>query len=70
MSNLPISANGTIIDGSIKLDEPLQLENGIRVRLTVESIDNGGRKLGTMRGSVLYIAPDFDAPLDDFREYM
>jgi prevent-host-death family protein len=28
------------------------------------------RKLGTMPGSVLYMAPDFDAPLEDFREYM
>jgi antitoxin (DNA-binding transcriptional repressor) of toxin-antitoxin stability system len=28
------------------------------------------RQLGTMRGSVLYMAPDFDAPLDDFKEYM
>lgn len=28
------------------------------------------RRLGTMKGSVLYLAPDFDAPLDDFREYM
>jgi antitoxin (DNA-binding transcriptional repressor) of toxin-antitoxin stability system len=28
------------------------------------------RKLGTMRGSVLYMAPDFDAPLEDFKEYM
>ena len=28
------------------------------------------RKLGTMQGSVRYIAPDFDAPLDDFKEYM
>ncbi len=28
------------------------------------------RKLGTMRGTVRYIAPDFDAPLDDFKEYM
>ena len=26
-------------------------------------------KLGAMRGSVLYMAPDFDAPLDDFKEY-
>jgi antitoxin (DNA-binding transcriptional repressor) of toxin-antitoxin stability system len=30
----------------------------------------GAPKLGTQRGSVLYMAPDFDAPLDDFREYM
>jgi prevent-host-death family protein len=28
------------------------------------------RKLGTMKGSILYIAPDFDAPLEDFKEYM
>lgn len=27
------------------------------------------RKLGTLRGTVLSIAPDFDAPLDDFKEY-
>lgn len=27
-------------------------------------------KLGTQRGSVLYMAPDFDAPLDDFKEHM
>jgi antitoxin (DNA-binding transcriptional repressor) of toxin-antitoxin stability system len=25
---------------------------------------------GFLRGSVLYMAPDFDAPLDDFQEYM
>lgn len=30
----------------------------------------GPRQLGFMSGSVLYMAPDFDAPLDDFREYM
>jgi antitoxin (DNA-binding transcriptional repressor) of toxin-antitoxin stability system len=28
------------------------------------------RKFGSMRGTVLYLAPDFDAPLEDFREYM
>ena len=27
-------------------------------------------KLGAMRGCVLYMAPDFYAPLDDFKEYM
>ncbi len=26
-------------------------------------------KLGTQRGSVVYMSPDFDAPLEDFREY-
>ena len=28
------------------------------------------RQLGTLKGSVLYMAPDFDAPLEDFKEYM
>ena len=27
------------------------------------------RKPGTLRGTVKYMAPDFDAPLDDFKEY-
>ncbi len=25
---------------------------------------------GTLRGTVKYMAPDFDAPLEDFKEYM
>ena len=28
------------------------------------------RKLGTMQGTVQYIASDFDAPLGDFKDYM
>ena len=28
------------------------------------------RKLGTLKGTVLYMAPDFDALLEDFKEYM
>jgi prevent-host-death family protein len=28
------------------------------------------RRPGTLKGSVLYMAPDFNAPLDDFKEYM
>ena len=27
-------------------------------------------RLGTLKGTVLYMAPDFDAPLDEFQEYM
>lgn len=36
-------------------------------------IPAGGTKtpqLGSLRGSVVYMAPDFDAPLEDFKEYM
>ena len=40
-------------------------------RLTAEpKRDMTPRRLGTMRGTVLYMAPDFDAPLEDFKEYM
>jgi prevent-host-death family protein len=28
------------------------------------------RRPGTLRGTVLYMAPDFDASLEDFKEYM
>jgi hypothetical protein len=28
------------------------------------------RRPGTLKGTVKYMAPDFDAHLDDFREYM
>ncbi|MEX1229660.1 MAG: type II toxin-antitoxin system prevent-host-death family antitoxin [Planctomycetaceae bacterium] len=28
------------------------------------------RTLGTLRGTVVHVAPDCDAPLDDFKEYM
>jgi prevent-host-death family protein len=27
-------------------------------------------KLGTLKGTVLYMAPYFDAPLEDFKDYM
>lgn len=28
------------------------------------------RRPGTLKGTVLYMAPDFDEPLDEFAEYM
>jgi len=28
------------------------------------------RALGTLKGTVTYMSPDFDEPLDEFREYM
>jgi len=40
-------------------------------RLTkAAKLEKPQRKLGTLKGTVLYMAPDFDAPLDDFKEYM
>jgi antitoxin (DNA-binding transcriptional repressor) of toxin-antitoxin stability system len=28
------------------------------------------RQAGVLKGTVLFMAPDFDAPLDDFQDYM
>ena len=39
-------------------------------RLTAATLIRPVRKLGTLKGTVLYMAPDFDAPLEDFKEYM
>jgi antitoxin (DNA-binding transcriptional repressor) of toxin-antitoxin stability system len=39
-------------------------------RLTAASRPTTPRPPGFLRGSVLSMAPDFDAPLDDFKEYM
>jgi antitoxin (DNA-binding transcriptional repressor) of toxin-antitoxin stability system len=39
-------------------------------KLTAEPPARKPRTPGTLRGTVLYMAPDFDAPLDDFKEYM
>lgn len=35
---------------------------------TSEIKKTSSRQLGTMKGTVLYMAPDFDAPLDEFKE--
>ena len=40
-----------------------------RIVPTSVSEKKTARQLGTMKGSVLYMAPDFDAPLEDFKEY-
>ena len=45
-------------------------ESSRPVAKLVATPQTGERKLGTMPGSVLYMAPDFDEPLVDFREYM
>jgi antitoxin (DNA-binding transcriptional repressor) of toxin-antitoxin stability system len=35
-----------------------------------ETSSDTPRRLGSLRGTVRYMAPDFDAPLEDFQEYM
>lgn len=38
--------------------------------LSAAQPERKSRQPGTLRGTVLYMASDFDAPLEDFREYM
>ncbi len=33
-------------------------------------IEKPKRKLGIMKGGIKYMAPDFNEPLDDFKDYM
>ena len=40
------------------------------VRLLLIQLTRVTRTLGTLQGTVLYMALDFDAPLEDFKEYM
>ena len=52
-------------------EELVIIENELPIaRLIAAAAPTRQRKLGTLRGSVTYIAADFDAPLEDFREHM
>jgi hypothetical protein len=61
-------------DGNVIVpDEPVELQVGqpLRIAVAIEPpIDGARRQLGSLRGTVQFIAPDFDAPLDEFKEYM
>jgi antitoxin (DNA-binding transcriptional repressor) of toxin-antitoxin stability system len=61
-----------LIHGLAPGDEVVITENDQPLaRLTLAaSAERKPRQLGTLKGTVLYMAPDFDAPLDDFKEYM
>ncbi len=62
-----------LVHGLSPGDEVLIVENDQPVArlLPAESkLQQSNRQLGTMRGTVLYMAPDFDAPLEDFKKYM
>ncbi len=58
--NMPNGGEFLIMDGE-KAVARLRVEPNLGQKKT--------RELGTMRGTVQYMAPDFDAPLDDFQDY-
>ena len=52
-------------------DEVIIMEKNVPVaRLLSAATPSAQRKLGGLRGTVKYMASDFDAPLDEFKEYM
>jgi antitoxin (DNA-binding transcriptional repressor) of toxin-antitoxin stability system len=62
-----------LVHGLTPGDELVIVENDRPVARIVPAVGQPQcqrRRLGTLRGTVLYMAPDFDAPLDDFKEYM
>jgi prevent-host-death family protein len=51
-------------------DELVITENNQPVaRLLPAGASSAQRKFGSLQGTVKYMAPDFDAPLDEFKEY-
>jgi antitoxin (DNA-binding transcriptional repressor) of toxin-antitoxin stability system len=51
-------------------DEVVITENNRQIaRIVPPIVTQPTRKLGSLRGTVLHLAPDFDAPLDEFKEY-
>jgi len=67
-ANLPDLVHGLAEGGEVVItenDQPVA-----RIIPAAEQHQRPPRRLGTLRGTVLYMAPDFDAPLEDFKEYM
>jgi antitoxin (DNA-binding transcriptional repressor) of toxin-antitoxin stability system len=45
-------------------------EQAVARLLPAAEVTHKPRQPGTLKGTVLYMAADFDAPLEDFRDYM
>ena len=59
----------SLIEAALGGEEVLITRNGHSVRL-VPCEEKPRRKAGSAKGLITYIADDFDAPLEDFKEYM
>ena len=60
-----------LIDQLVPGQEMLVTRNDQPVaKLTRAPLQSWPCKAGSAKDKILWIAPDFDAPLDDFREYM
>jgi hypothetical protein len=53
-----------------KLKNEIEKDKKVNKVFVPETENTEKRLFGSMKGLVLYMADDFDAPLDDFKEYM
>jgi len=63
-------ANLKELIGKLAPGEQLVITENQKPVATIVGAPRKERELGTLKGTVLYMAPDFDAPLEDFKEYM
>jgi hypothetical protein len=57
-------------DGSVRLPLPLELRHRtLKVTATLEPISSARPTFGCLAGKI-ELSPDFDEPLEDFKEYM
>jgi antitoxin (DNA-binding transcriptional repressor) of toxin-antitoxin stability system len=60
-----------IVAGLQPGEEVVLVDNGQPLAKIVKTVRTSWPcKAGTAKGKILYIAPDFDAPLEEFKEYM
>lgn len=55
---------------SLSPDDRRRLFERLEQDQELSTPEKSARKAGTLKGTVKYMAPDFDAPLDEFKEYM
>jgi hypothetical protein len=57
-------------DGSVRLPLPVELRHTtVKVTATLEPVSSARPRFGCLAGKI-ELAPDFDEPLEDFKEYM
>ena len=59
-----------LIAAATQGDEIVIRENGNAVKLVPIEETKKRRKAGSAKGLIVYMADDFDAPLEDFKDYM
>jgi hypothetical protein len=55
---------------SLSSDDRRRLLERLKQDEELSTPETPGRQAGSLKHTVKYMAPDFDAPLDDFKKYM